>query len=216
MEEFHVDSTYKTNRLGYELFGIVANINGCGFPIAYMIFGVDETRVPENRRRPTRMDFIHRFFRCLHNNGLGPKFMFSDKDLGQINAIESVFGRFALRLCLWHLDHSVKLRFNESKTADPRYDAVAARRNYPFVSLNFLPSEDRSGKLCPDMVHREAILAMMREHYHMHPCIPIPGGMSQALVYIGVRYDFNVKTSWYPECRGNPAICCSGGLQILC
>jgi hypothetical protein len=34
INEYHVDSTYKTNRAGFELFGIVANAQGSGYPIA--------------------------------------------------------------------------------------------------------------------------------------------------------------------------------------
>ncbi|KAI9274525.1 hypothetical protein BDA99DRAFT_568737 [Phascolomyces articulosus] len=36
-EEFHVDSTFKTNRTGHELFGIVATVNGVGVRIAYLL-----------------------------------------------------------------------------------------------------------------------------------------------------------------------------------
>ncbi|SAM02860.1 hypothetical protein [Absidia glauca] len=36
--EYHVDSTFKTNRLSCELFGVIANINGAGFPVAYFLF----------------------------------------------------------------------------------------------------------------------------------------------------------------------------------
>lgn len=35
VKEWHIDSTFKTNRKGYELFGVVANCEGAGYGAAY-------------------------------------------------------------------------------------------------------------------------------------------------------------------------------------
>ena len=37
VEEYHIDSTFKTNRKGYELFGIVGNCCGAGYGVAYLL-----------------------------------------------------------------------------------------------------------------------------------------------------------------------------------
>ncbi|KAI7849552.1 hypothetical protein BDC45DRAFT_609476 [Circinella umbellata] len=45
-EEFHVDSTYKTNRPGHDLFPVVATVNGIGFPIAYFLLKMNPINPP--------------------------------------------------------------------------------------------------------------------------------------------------------------------------
>jgi len=37
IEEFHVDATYKTNRANCELYGVMANVHGAGFPVSYLL-----------------------------------------------------------------------------------------------------------------------------------------------------------------------------------
>jgi hypothetical protein len=37
VEEFLVDATYKTNRAGYELYAVIANVHGAGFLISYLL-----------------------------------------------------------------------------------------------------------------------------------------------------------------------------------
>ncbi|KAI9491741.1 hypothetical protein BDB00DRAFT_930163 [Zychaea mexicana] len=148
-EEYHVDSTYKTNRAGYELFGIVATVNGVGFPIAYMLLKLtpQSQLVNDGEDDTFRVGVIAEFFKCLKQAGLQPKFMFTDKDWGQICAIlEAVWtnGR-VLRLCLWHLVHSVKKRLADPETARPQN----------------IPDEARD---------------MMRKHYNWHPLIALEGG----------------------------------------
>ena len=177
-----MDSTYKTNRMGYELFGVIANFNGCGFPIAYMFLGVNDARVPEYERAPSRMDMIERFFRTLRRAGFAPVFMFSDKDLGQINGIENVFGANALRLCLWHIQRAVKLRLAGDKVQNVRYDAATAQNDFDFVNVSFLPPQDRAGKICPDISRRDEIVSMIRRHYDYHPDIPIDRGIHGSML----------------------------------
>ena len=164
--------------MGYELFGVIANFNGCGFPIAYMFLGDNNARIiPEHERTPSRMDMIQRFFRTLRHAGFAPAFMFSDKDVGQINGIETVFGANALRLCLWHIQRAVKLRLAGDKVQSPRYDVASAQAVFDFVNPRFLPTRDRSGKLCPDSGLRDEIVVMIRRHYDLHPDIPVNRGI---------------------------------------
>ena len=219
VEEFHVDSTYKTNRSGHELFSVVASVNGIGFPIAYLLLKMNATSGPTNSndqpnpinrattpsghlatidiRHPNnnltntpavnlpsskeilkarRSRLISRFFSKLHENGLNPRFIFTDKDEGQINAINEVFGGDAVRLCLWHLMRAVKIQLGKPKLANPQYNINEAMNQFSFISRQFRPTGDRSGRRCESVAHREDIVVMMRKHYHMHTNIPIEGG----------------------------------------
>ena len=48
VEEYHVDSTYKISRTGHELFGIVAQVNSIGIPIAYFLLKLNNTNTNNN------------------------------------------------------------------------------------------------------------------------------------------------------------------------
>ena len=48
VEEYHVDSTYKISHTGHELFGIVAQVNGIGIPIAYFLLKLNNTNTNNN------------------------------------------------------------------------------------------------------------------------------------------------------------------------
>ncbi|KAG2214782.1 hypothetical protein INT45_011563 [Circinella minor] len=166
VEEFHVDSTYKTNRTGHELFSIVASVNGIGFPIAYFLLRMNPINEPINSndqsdptnhtiastdhtttintsnsptpnidntpttyaptaeeiQEATRSQLIAGFFTRLRSRGLNPRFMFTDKDEGQIDAISQVFGDNAVRLCLWHIMRAVKLQLAKPKLSNPQYN----------------------------------------------------------------------------------------------
>ncbi|KAG2212889.1 hypothetical protein INT45_006479 [Circinella minor] len=84
-----------------ELLGIVANVNGVVFPIAYFLY----TKLEQNAPNGTKTKALKRFFVKLRDHRFVPTFMFSDKDKAQMRAIETVWGRnpIRLRLCLWHL-----------------------------------------------------------------------------------------------------------------
>ena len=76
VNEYHVDSTFKTNRAGYELFVVISSVNGAGFPIAYLVL---DTHHAVHRDHAKTAE-IQEFFRALPNEGLRPKFMMTDKD----------------------------------------------------------------------------------------------------------------------------------------
>ncbi|KAI9484540.1 hypothetical protein BDB00DRAFT_878740 [Zychaea mexicana] len=90
-EEYHVDSTFKTNRAGYELFRTVATVIGVRFPIAYMLLKLtpQSQLVNDGEDDTFHVGVIAEFSTCLKQAGLQTKFMFTDEDWGQICAIEA-------------------------------------------------------------------------------------------------------------------------------
>ena len=131
----------------------------------------------EEIQEARRSQLIARFFGKLREKGLNPRFMFTDKDEGQINAINEVFGGDAVRLCLCHLMRAVKIQLAKPKLANPQYNINEAVNRFSFISRQFQPTGDRTGRRCESVAHRESIVVMMRKHYHMHTNIPIEGGM---------------------------------------
>jgi hypothetical protein len=177
VKEFHVDSTFKTNRAGFELFGVIANVYGSGYPIAYLIMKVDTTS--QNDQESDKTAVLKLFFREMKNQGLNPEFMFCDKDISEINAIEATWQNNEhpiLRLCLWHLKRAVKFKLQSRKANIlPIYNVNAARHEFDFVAPTFLPVDDdsrRRHQLLTTKDQRDYILEKMGEHYNKHQFIP--------------------------------------------
>ena len=83
--EYLMDATYKTNQLGYDLYGVLGSVRGAGFPVAYMLVK-NQLSVKD-----AQFQAVHKFLRELKERGLRPKFFHSDKDWSQINAIRSLW-----------------------------------------------------------------------------------------------------------------------------
>lgn len=148
VEEYFVDSTYKTNRrVGAEVFGIIANVNGVGFLLAYMLYSKTpgaSADAEENAKAIT----LREWFTRMREFGFWPKFFFTGKDAATMLAINVVFGAQCLRLCLWHMLRSIDKKLSSKKLPRPSYteqDARAASvalsgENDVFeVSESFLP-----------------------------------------------------------------------------
>ena len=124
----------------------------------------------EDIEQQTRSDVIAALFEKLHERGIRSIFIFTDKNEGQIDTIVQVFGDEAVRLCLCHLMKAIKLRLAQPKHSNSFsfYDGEEVAHLFNFVGRSFLPGQDRSGKLCRVVSDRDAILDLMRKHYHMH------------------------------------------------
>ncbi|KAG0181270.1 hypothetical protein DFQ29_008879 [Apophysomyces sp. BC1021] len=96
--------------------------------------------------------------------------MFPDKDLGQISAIEVVWGKGKVRLCLWHMLCAVETKFSSEKIREP-HGALRAAEVFSFVDTNFrFDVMDRSGIICRK--DRDVLKKLMRKHYLLHLLIP--------------------------------------------
>ena len=126
MKELFVDSTFKTNSQKLEMFVILGTLLRTGFPIAYF-FLAGANELEDSQRKKS----IHSFFQALQQSlpSLKPLSFFSDKDKGQIEAIENFF-TINVSLCLWHMKRSIK----KICLASERINAMAYRstRKRPF------------------------------------------------------------------------------------
>lgn len=177
--EYHVDSTFQTNRAGFELFGVVANVYGSGYPIAYLILKVDSSSTNIDENDTNKIAILKIFFQKMKDQGLNPTFMFCDKDASEINAIEAVWRseQTIVRLCLWHLHRAVKthLATKMSRSLPPYFPGDAANE-FDFVDPRFTPANDNrrvAGRVIAVVDHRKAITEMMGIHYNRHHFIPI-------------------------------------------
>ena len=71
----------KTNALGFELYAVIGQIDGAGYPMAYLF--LDNAKKDDGMRTTILADF----FKQLYDHGLqNPEFFLTDKDFAQINA----------------------------------------------------------------------------------------------------------------------------------
>jgi hypothetical protein len=166
VKEYHVDSTYRTNRASCELFGVIANINGAGFPVAYMYFKHigDSTTSERNCKIPA----LTAFFSAIRRGGINPTFMFSDKDISEIQAIKNVWGSSCGRLCIWHLKKAVDRGLAQGRALEMVYDVDEAMSEFNFVLPDFTPVR-APDSLLATKVQRDTIITMMGDHYCRHP-----------------------------------------------
>lgn len=177
--EIVIDSTFKTNQQRFELFAVNANCGGYGMPIAYMyLLTSDGTEAALNKPEnaiSTRVQALRDFFTKLRQEGLLPVFVLSDKDSGQIAAVEEAWSWKAnVQLCYWHLEHAIDRRLKEKKSTASSYNtakAHAAHEEFAFIDPTWLQQQDR-GVLCPGDLTKE-LLDMVKRHANMHPLIPV-------------------------------------------
>ena len=175
--------------MGSELYGIIANINGVGYPIAYFLYTALDTALPF-----TKTMTLVAYFQTLRDHGFDPLFFFSDKDQAQMSAIKTVYCPDRLRLYLWHMLRAVAMKLAKQKLVHlSAYDALEAHRIFPFVDVGFTPSTDgRTGVICP-RADWDTIGAMIKIHYHMHLMIPDGNVMHNATLFECLMASFSFK-----------------------
>lgn len=72
-------------------------------------------------------------------------FTLSDKDSTEINAFRAVWPKAKHQLCYWHCNKAVKKRLAILRRMPGPYNAEAARREFPFISKDFVPFAQQKG-----------------------------------------------------------------------
>lgn len=85
--EVYIDSTHRTNVNKAELFGIIAEENGTGIPVGYML--MENKPTVDSEEFPGEVtSCCTRFFQYAFENGLNPRMIHTDKSAAEINAIK--------------------------------------------------------------------------------------------------------------------------------
>ncbi|CAG8552189.1 12724_t:CDS:2 [Ambispora gerdemannii] len=134
----HCDATYKTVKERFELYGIISNTNGAGFPIAYLL--LNTMKAFDNEEQiGLRTKALASFLRSLHNKGLEPQYFFTDKDSAEINATKKVWSSINVQLCLWHVERAIKEKLKSCKRIQrTQYQPEEAVAEFSFIDLTFV------------------------------------------------------------------------------
>ncbi|KAF0356993.1 ATP-dependent DNA helicase pif1 [Gigaspora margarita] len=86
--EIHCDATYRTAKGRFELYGIVGNVEGTGFPVAYLI--LDTTKSNNLNQEGLRTEALIGFFCALRDRGLNPIVSENNEDYTINNPINNI------------------------------------------------------------------------------------------------------------------------------
>ncbi len=163
-----IDATYKTNRQGCELYAVIMNVNGVGFPLAYLLLQL-KTGIAFNK---TVM--LQRFLMCLKERGLMPRYVFTDKDVAQINALKSVWEETKVCLCWWHVRRAMftKIGSVASSACWTEHQKRALVARHSFVDNSFLSLSISSSPLCP-ATKQEELINLIQWHSNRHSLFPV-------------------------------------------
>jgi len=124
-----------TNSKNLELYSVMAEHDGSGFPLSYCVLSTASSVTISKRTQA-----LTEWATCLRDiYGVKPDFAHVDKDMAEISMIRDVWDP-KIQLCWWHTKSAVEDRIQKSKLSTTPYNAQRARSKFPFISLNFVPS----------------------------------------------------------------------------
>ncbi|KAK7018772.1 hypothetical protein VNI00_018234 [Paramarasmius palmivorus] len=162
VEELAMDSTWKTNALGYELYGFVAEANGQALPLAFSFTSTDGTAA-EGAKERMLVAVLNRLKASCPN----VTFLLHDKDMTELNACRVVFPDAKHQLCYWHAIKYVSERLAEDKKP-AYYDPRRANKVFGFIDSTWAPGVDAIEGWIEEGVHEADVEGERPEN------IPLP------------------------------------------
>jgi hypothetical protein len=124
-----------TNQQNLELYGLLAEQDNSGIPIAYLFLST-----AASIKRDKRTTVLTTFLTQIRNlYGVNPRFVHTDKDMAEIQAGRNVWPGAKHQLCWWHLHEAVRKRLAKEKTSTTLYNANKAHEILNFINEHWVP-----------------------------------------------------------------------------
>lgn len=124
-----------TNGAKYELYSVLGELYGSGFPLGYILVQSDGSGSHGAKER-----LLSEFLRHLREQWtISPIITLSDKDLSEIAAMRQEFSGAKHQLCYWHALRAVKKRLATLRRAPAPYNVTAARDEFDWIADDFVP-----------------------------------------------------------------------------
>ncbi|CAK5273756.1 unnamed protein product [Mycena citricolor] len=133
--EIGLDSTWKTNKSGYECFALLGELSGSGLPLGFLL-------IKSNNPEPgTKEKYICALLRHMREKWeLVPIQSLSDKDITEINScLAELPDDIKHQLCFWHCIRAVRGRLSVVGRSPAHYHIDAAQFEFDFIDPNFVP-----------------------------------------------------------------------------
>ncbi|CAG8436323.1 3850_t:CDS:2, partial [Scutellospora calospora] len=158
----------------FELYVLHAEVNGSGYPIAYLF-------VESNSKSGNgiRTEIILIFLNEIKLQGVTPEFVLTDKDFAQISGIRFTWPNTKIQLCRWHVKKAIDARLISNKFPQKiTYKHSNGNEYFSFIDKTFvlqLPAQ-KGTIFCPEEL-RTSVWELMDKHLHLHPLIPISSNL---------------------------------------
>ncbi|KAK9489447.1 hypothetical protein V1508DRAFT_427991 [Lipomyces doorenjongii] len=182
MTEIFIDSTFGTNKHGYELYCVLTELDLVSLPLSYLL--LDTRGIREEGKRGSRLTA---WLTALRASGLNPTVVRTDKDFAEVTAASIAFKRdnvgYNHHLCLWHSLRAID-QYITGKVPTKGFGSIDKARNSirsttlpPY--LHYLSDETEwilSNGQTPPCTRDQArtIRAMIKRHLLRHPLLPKP------------------------------------------
>ncbi|KAJ7221248.1 hypothetical protein GGX14DRAFT_558747 [Mycena pura] len=134
--EITMDATYNTNARQSELYGVLAEYDNAGFPLAYCLLST--TSSVAIGKRTLALTVFGVCLRVRDKYGVRPEFTHVDKDMAEIGMLKTVWNP-KISQCWWHVNDAVSKRLRSGKLATTPYDSRRAHAEYSFIDVSFVP-----------------------------------------------------------------------------
>ncbi|KAK9347859.1 hypothetical protein V1522DRAFT_447500 [Lipomyces starkeyi] len=180
MTEVFIDSTFGTNKHGFELYCVLTEYDLVSLPLSYLF--LDTRSVKEDGKRGIRLT---QWFAALRDAGLNPNVVHTDKDFAEVTAASIVFKpnnrAYNHHLCLWHSLRAIDQQIT-GKVKSKGYDSIDIVRNSIHKRalleyLHFLSDEsdwilsNGQTKQC-STEQAQTLRGMIKRHLLRHPLLP--------------------------------------------
>ncbi|KAJ7931949.1 hypothetical protein B0H13DRAFT_1545554, partial [Mycena leptocephala] len=138
--EIGVDATYNTNSKHLELYSIMGEQDGAGFPLSYLLLSTASS-IDQGKRTQA----LTAWAKCVRDAyGIIAQFAHVDKDMAEIGMLKGVWSA-KISLCWWHLRRAVRTRLANKKLSTTPYNPDRAHAEFSFIAVAFVPLGQADG-----------------------------------------------------------------------
>ncbi|KAK1222359.1 hypothetical protein PQX77_014797 [Marasmius sp. AFHP31] len=125
----------ETNAHHLELYCIMAEVDGAGFPLSYCLLSTVESVEVRKRTRA-----LEKWATCVRERyGIMPDFIHVDKDMAKIGMAREVWPVAKIQICWWHQRKALRERIMKAKLSTTPYDPIRAHNKFAFIDTHFFP-----------------------------------------------------------------------------
>ncbi|KAF8177715.1 hypothetical protein K438DRAFT_2180966, partial [Mycena galopus ATCC 62051] len=135
IREVALDSTFKTNKSGFECFALLGEFFGSGLPVGFLLI---KTNNPDPNRKEQYIRSVIRHF--VEDWNLRVLQSLTDKDITEINALLAELPEdVKYQVCFWHSIKIVKGRLRVLARRPAFYDVKEAFNEFDWIDRDFVP-----------------------------------------------------------------------------
>ncbi|KAJ7659443.1 hypothetical protein B0H17DRAFT_954753 [Mycena rosella] len=143
IHEVALDSTFQTNKAGFECFALLGEVGSSGVPLGFILL---KSNQPELHEKEKYIRAAIRFITVVWK--IRVKQALSDKEITEINALLGELpDDIKYQLCFWHSIRAVKTRLSILGRHPAHYDAAEAFNEFNWIDRKFLLINQLDGEL---------------------------------------------------------------------